>query len=66
MVGTHAGGLKAYLTNTKREPEFYKRIGRIGGSKTGIKGFALDPALARAAGAKGGRMSRRGPAKHHD
>lgn len=66
MTGTHAGGLKAYLTNIKRDPDFYKRIGRKGGSKTGMKGFALNTKLAHIAGARGGKISRRGPAKHYD
>lgn len=31
MTGTKEGGKKAALTNKQREPEFYKRIGSIGG-----------------------------------
>ena len=62
MVGTKAGGLKAAATNKKEYGEdFYAKIGNMGGRVSGIKkGFALDPALARAAGAKGGRKSKRG------
>ena len=62
MVGTKAGGLKAAATNKKEYGEdFYAKIGNMGGRASGIKkGFALDPALARAAGAKGGRKSKRG------
>lgn len=65
MAGTKAGGIKAARTNKLTHGEdFYKRIGKKGGSKTGIvKGFAFDRELARAAGAKGGRISRRGKAK---
>lgn len=45
-------------------PDFYRETGRKGGSVSGIvKGFALDPAKAAEAGRKGGRISRRGPAK---
>lgn len=66
MPGTKAGGLKASKTNKlKYGKNFYAEIGRMGGSKTGIKGFALNPELAKIAGAKGGRKSRRGPAKRN-
>lgn len=45
-------------------PDFYREVGRKGGSVSGIaKGFALNPAKAAEAGRKGGRISRRGPAK---
>lgn len=65
MSGTKAGGLKAAKTNKLTHgKDFYKRIGKIGGSKKGIlKGFALNRELASKAGAKGGRISRRGKAK---
>lgn len=60
MVGTKIGGLKARDANLKRYgKDFYKRIGRIGGQNGHTGGFAANPALARIAGAKGGRMSRR-------
>ena len=38
-------------------------IGRKGGKNGHTGGFAANPALARIAGAKGGRISHRGPAK---
>lgn len=65
MAGTKAGGVKAARTNKLTHgKDFYKRIGKIGGSKKGIlKGFALNRELARIAGAKGGRISKRGKAK---
>lgn len=64
MVGTKAGGLKAAATNRKKHGEdFYKRIGARGGQNGHTGGFAANPALARIAGAKGGSISRRGPAK---
>lgn len=60
MVGTKAGGLKAYKTNIEKNgKDFYKRIGAIGGKNGHTGGFASNPALARLAGAKGGRISRR-------
>lgn len=64
MVGTKAGGLKAAATNKARQGEdFYRNIGRIGGRNGHTGGFASNPELAKIAGAKGGRISRRGPAK---
>lgn len=64
MSGTRAGGLKASITNKiKQGEDFYARIGRIGGKVCGMKGFALNPELARRAGSKGGKISKRGKAK---
>ena len=64
MAGTKAGGLKAAATNkAKYGKEFYANIGRKGGQNGHTGGFAANPALAKIAGAKGGRISRRGPAK---
>lgn len=64
MSGTKLGGLKACQTNKERYgPDFYKEIGRKGGKNGHTGGFAANLALARIAGAKGGRVSRRGPAK---
>lgn len=63
MAGTRAGGIKAAKTNkAKYGAGFYADIGQIGGRKTGVKGFALNVELARIAGAKGGKVSRRGKA----
>lgn len=65
MPGTRAGGLKAAKTNRKKHGRnFYKEIGRKGGKNGHTGGFASNPELARIAGAKGGRISRRGKAKH--
>lgn len=64
MSGTKEGAKKAAATNkVKHGEDFYKRIGSKGGKRTGLKGFALNPALARVAGAKGGRNGRRGGSK---
>lgn len=64
MAGTKAGGLKAAATNIERHgKDFYKRIGRKGGKASNNGGFAANPELARIAGRKGGRISRRGKAK---
>ena len=66
MSGTKEGGIKARKTNYERNgQDFYKRIGAIGGRVSGIKkGFALNPELAVKAGRKGGRISKRGKARH--
>ena len=68
MAGTKAGGLKARETNIKLHGiDFYKRIGSMGG-KAGDptkKGFASNIERAKKAGAKGGKISKRGPAKKH-
>jgi len=59
MAGTKAGGLKAAAKNLANDPDFYKRIGQKGGRNGNSGGFAANPELARIAGAKGGRISRR-------
>lgn len=64
MAGTKAGGKKAAETNkAKHGPDFYAQIGRKGGRNGHTGGFAANPELAKIAGAKGGRKSRRGKAK---
>ena len=71
MTGTKSGGLKAAAPNKLRHGEsFYQRIGRRGGQNGHTGGFNSDKVgkdgltgfeRARIAGAKGGRISRRGP-----
>lgn len=61
MAGTKEGGKKAAATNLAKNPNFYRDIGRIGGSRSTAGGFAASPALAKIAGAKGGKISRRKP-----
>lgn len=64
MAGTKAGGQKAAATNRKKYgSDFYAQIGRKGGTMGHTGGFAANKALARVAGAKGGRISKRGPSK---
>ena len=71
MVGTKAGGLKARNTNLKKYgTDFYKNIGRMGGSISTTGGFAslkvgkdglTGPERARIVAAIGGaRGSRKG------
>ncbi len=60
MAGTKAGGQKAAATNkAKHGSDFYAKIGAKGGKLGRTGGFAANPELARIAGAKGGRISRR-------
>ena len=59
MAGTKEGGKKAAAKNLQRDPDFYAKIGRKGGERGHTGGFAANPDLARIAGAKGGRISRR-------
>ena len=60
MAGTKAGGIKAAATNKARHgKDFYATIGEKGGKNGHTGGFAANRELARVAGAKGGRISRR-------
>ncbi|MEK7561485.1 MAG: hypothetical protein AAB541_01350 [Patescibacteria group bacterium] len=64
MAGTTAGGAKAAATNkNKYGKDFYARIGAMGGKMGHTGGFYANRELARKAGAKGGRISRRGASK---
>ena len=66
MSGTKTGGLKASATIKRLHGEdFYKRIGFIGGKNGHTGGFASNRELAREAGRKGGKVSKRGPAKRN-
>jgi uncharacterized protein len=60
MAGTKTGGKAAAETNKKKYgSDFYARIGREGGKLGRTGGFFANRELARAAGQKGGRISRR-------
>ena len=60
MAGTKTGGKSAAATNkAKYGADFYARIGAMGGKKGRTGGFYANRELARIAGAKGGRISRR-------
>ena len=60
MAGTKAGGEAAAKTNkAKYGPDFYSKIGAAGGKKGKTGGFYANRDLAREAGARGGRVSRR-------
>jgi len=60
MAGTKAGGKAAAATNkAKYGADFYAKIGAKGGKLGTTGGFFANRDLARMAGAKGGRISRR-------
>lgn len=66
MSGTKEGGKKATKANMERHgANYYRNIGRLGGSKShpDTRPFTVNTELAKIAGAKGGRISRRGKAK---
>lgn len=65
MAGTVEGGRKARNTNYKLHGrDFYRKIGQKGGQNGHTGGFASMPYEKVAeCGRKGGRISRRGPAK---
>lgn len=63
MAGTKAGAIKARDTNyEKHGKDFYKKIGSKGGKKGHTGGFFANRELARKAGKKGGKISKRGKA----
>lgn len=60
MAGSIQGGKRAAATNKIKYGEnFYKKIGAEGGKRGTTGGFYANRELARTAGAKGGRISRR-------
>ncbi len=60
MAGSKAGGKAAALTNMQKYgADFYKKIGSKGGKLGRTGGFFANRELARLAGQKGGRISRR-------
>lgn len=61
MAGTKNGGISAAETNKRKYgADFYAKIGAIGGKNGKTGGFFANRELARIAGAKGGKISRRG------
>lgn len=55
MAGTVGGGKLAAKKNLAKNPNFYKEIGKIGGSRGTTGGFYANRELAREAGRKGGK-----------
>lgn len=63
MAGTKSGGIKAANSNKQKYgSDFYAKIGAKGGAKGHTGGYFANRELARASGARGGRVSRRGKA----
>lgn len=60
MAGNRIGGAKAAAANKKKDPDFYRKIGRLGGIAGNTGGFASSHELAVSAGRKGGLSSKRG------
>lgn len=60
MAGTKNGAAQAVATIKEKDPDFYKRIGAIGGKKGTTGGFYANRELASEAGRIGGLRSRRG------
>lgn len=65
MGGNRAGGIAARDTNLANDPDFYKKIGTIGGSRSRTGGWYANRDLASAAGRIGGMVSRRGRQMTH-
>lgn len=63
MAGTKKGGIKARNTNLKNDPDFYRKIGAIGGANGRTGGFYANRELAVIAGRIGGKISKRVKAK---
>ena len=62
MAGTVEGGQRAAATNKEKYgKDFYAKIGAEGGKKGTTGGFYANRELARIAGAKGGKISKRRP-----
>jgi len=65
MGGTKAGGIKAREKNLAQDPDFYKKIGSIGGKNGTTGGFGqgeIGRERARRWGSVGGKVSRRNAA----
>lgn len=59
MAQTTEGAKKAVATTLKKNPNHYKEVGKLGGSKKVPKGFAMNRDLAVKFGAIGGKKSKR-------
>ncbi len=63
MPGTKAGGVKAVAKLLKSDPDYFRKIGKLGGKASGTGGFAYSKANGLdthiKAGRKGGKKSRR-------
>lgn len=59
MANNREGGGKTRDKLLARDPDYYKKIGAIGGKNGHTGGEAANPELAKIAGAKGGKKSSR-------
>lgn len=63
MSNTKLGGKKVAISNKAKDPDYYIKLGALGGStitkNTKLKGFGTNRELARIAGARGGKISKR-------
>ena len=60
MSQTKEGGKKTAITNKAKDPDYYAKIGAMGGKAKVKKGFAMmTPEQRSKYGAKGGSISRR-------
>lgn len=67
MSGTRQGAARAVATIKEKDPDFYKRIGQLGGRKGTSGGYYYaklhysedDPRHPKNAGYKGGKLSKR-------
>lgn len=75
MAGSRSGGLKAAEANIRRDPDFYRKIGAMGGRNGHTGGFASEKVgkdgltgrqRASLVGKDGGRNGKRGPARRKD
>lgn len=60
MAGTKIGGQRAAAKNLAKDPDFYKKIGKIGGANSKTGGFYGDKTRAAIIGKVGGSRSKRG------
>lgn len=75
MAGTKAGGQKTRDKNLARDPDWYRKIGTLGGQRGHTGGFASEKVgkdgltgfeRARTAGVIGGKKSKRGRTKKYE
>ena len=60
MAGNREGGIKSAKKILASDPDFYRKIGRIGGKKGTKGGFYADRNRASLPAKLGGKMSKRG------
>lgn len=63
MAGSSEAAKRAVATNRAKDPDHYKKIGRLGGKAGTKKGFYLDREFASRAGRIGGSRGKRSKLK---